>query len=58
MSIYKMVPHGPWIPGVYKTYCQNCGLVRLNNTFTAWAVKMGCDNRAHPNYQQARMGKQ
>lgn len=53
-SKYSMQPHGPWIAGSYKTYCQGCGLVRLNNDFTAWAIRYGCNNRDHPNYEQAR----
>ena len=51
---YEFEPHGPWIPGAYKTRCQKCGLVRLNNAFTEWAVRMGCNNRDHPNYDAQR----
>lgn len=56
MSIqdYKFVPHGPWEKGSYKTYCINCGLVRLNNAFTDWALRMGCNNRDHTNYENER----
>ena len=54
MSKFKIEPHGPWIAGVYKTYCQSCGLIRLNNEFTEWAIRNGCNNRDHPNYENAR----
>ena len=57
---YKLEPHGPWIAGVYKTYCQSCGLVRLNNEFTNWCIRMGCNNREHPQYEfnRNKAGKQ
>lgn len=51
---FKFEAHGPWVPGVYKTYCLNCGLVRLNNRFTEWAIKHGCNNNDHPAYETAR----
>jgi hypothetical protein len=53
-STYKFEAHGPWVIGSYKTYCQGCGLVRLNNDFTNWAIKHGCNNRDHPGYEAAR----
>ncbi len=51
---YEFEPHGPWVPGVYKVHCQKCGLVRLNNSFTDWAVSMGCNNQDHPMYEFQR----
>lgn len=54
MSEFKLKPHGPWVPGTYKPYCLNCGLVKLNNEFTAWAIRMGCNNQDHPQYEQQR----
>ena len=39
---------------VGKPYCIKCGLIRLNNAFTAWAVKVGCQNDLHPAYKQNR----
>jgi hypothetical protein len=51
---FKQVPHGPWVEGSYKPYCVRCGLVRLNNVFTTWAIQHGCNNREHPNYETAR----
>ncbi len=53
-QVFKLEPHGPWVAGIYKTYCQGCGLVRLNNAFTEWAIKYGCNNTDHPNYENAR----
>jgi hypothetical protein len=35
--------------------CKYCGLVYLNNDFTRWAVKMGCNNNDHPGYAAARL---
>lgn len=37
-----------------KQYCGNCGLIRLNNRFTEWAIKMGCKNDLHPAYNNKR----
>jgi hypothetical protein len=54
MNQYKFEAHGPWVAGSYKTHCQGCGLVRLNNSFTEWAIRMGCNNRDHPNYETVR----
>jgi hypothetical protein len=34
--------------------CDHCGLVYLNNNFTRWAIKNGCNNRDHPNYEVER----
>lgn len=34
--------------------CIKCGLVRLNNRFTQWAIKNGCNNDEHPQYQQMK----
>ena len=52
---YKMVGH-QWsiLKGVGKQYCVCCGLVRLNNRFTEWAIEKGCLNELHPQYQSAR----
>lgn len=53
---YKMEPHGPWIPlkGTGKHYCLGCGLIDLNNDFTSWAIKKGCNNKEHPQYSSMR----
>jgi len=56
MGQYKYEPHGPWIllNGVGKSYCLGCGLVNLNNDFTRWCVRMGCNSDEHPQYIQKR----
>jgi hypothetical protein len=38
----------PW------NYCVKCGLVSLKNKFTQWAIKYGCDNESHPQYEQMK----
>ena len=52
---YEYVPHNfvkrkfmPW------SFCQGCGLLSLNNLFTEWAIKKGCDNYYHPSYRSTR----
>jgi hypothetical protein len=35
--------------------CRKCGLIRLHNFFTEWAVKHGCNSDDHPQYQWARV---
>lgn len=53
---YKYEPHGPWIPmkGIGKMKCVRCGLVRLNNDFTRWAIDKGCNNEDHPDHDRKR----
>ena len=34
--------------------CQHCGLVYVKNEFTAWAIRMGCNNVDHPGFADAR----
>lgn len=52
---YKMVGHS-WTQkkNMSKQICKNCGLVRLNNKFTQWAVDKGCMNELHSGYKAAR----
>lgn len=38
----------PWL------VCQHCGLVYLNNPFTAWAIRKGCNSADHPEFQGTR----
>lgn len=38
----------PWV------VCSGCGLVYLKNDFTAWAIRMGCNNSDHPGFAAAR----
>lgn len=35
-----------------KQCCSKCGLLALNNDFTYWAIKMGCNNSDHPSYRK------
>lgn len=52
---YEMVGH-QWTPlkHVGKQYCKNCGCVALNNPFTEWCIRMGCNNKDHPQYESMR----
>jgi hypothetical protein len=34
--------------------CRKCGLIYLNNPFSQWAVRMGCNNDQHPQYEHMR----
>lgn len=34
--------------------CASCGLVYINNSFTAWSVRMGCNANEHPDYERAK----
>lgn len=34
--------------------CQKCGLIMMKNAFSDWAVRMGCNNRDHPQYDAVR----
>lgn len=36
-------------------YCSKCGLVYLNNDFTRWCIKRGCNYSDDPIYAQARI---
>ena len=53
---YKYIPHGPWkaMKGIGKQQCEKCGLVNLNNAFTEWSIKKGCDSYLHVSYKQMR----
>ena len=37
-----------------KQICSGCGLMRLNNNFTRWAIDKGCLSEYHPGYSAAR----
>ena len=56
---YKFKAHSFTKRIVGKQYCSSCGLLSLNNDFTRWAVKMGCNNSLHPNHKRElkRAGK-
>ena len=48
--------HWVYFKGLAREICQNCGLVKLRNDLTEWCVRMGCNNKDHPQYkQQLRM---
>ena len=51
---YSFEPHSFNKTMCGKKVCGNCGLMRLNNDFTNWSVKMGCKNDLHPAYQNKR----
>lgn len=40
--------------GMPQLVCVHCGLVNLNNDFTRWAIRMGCNNNEHPDLQKMR----
>jgi len=37
-----------------RAVCINCGLVRLKNLLTEWAIARGCDYDEHPGWAEAR----
>lgn len=52
---WQVEPH-KWVPfkGIGRKRCAKCGLLALNNKFSQWCVKMGCDHDLHPNYKHQR----
>lgn len=51
---YNLKPHTFKHTITGKQYCHSCGLVRLNNKFSQWAIDKGCLNEYHPDYQKMR----
>ena len=51
---YKFKAHSFNKRIVGKQYCSHCGLLALNNDFTRWSIKMGCNSGDHPNYKNER----
>lgn len=51
---YKLEPHNHSGKICGKTYCTKCGLVYLNNEFSRWYARMGCNADEHPNYKLQR----
>ena len=52
---YSYEPHSfkkrkylPW------SVCSYCGLVSLNNKFTAWSVDKGCNSQYHASYKHVK----
>ena len=41
-------------PILGKHYCVKCGLIRLNNAFTDWAVSKGCNYQDDPGLARQR----
>jgi hypothetical protein len=39
---------------VFGPVCVKCGLVRLRNLLTDWAVRHGCDFADHPGWAHAK----
>lgn len=56
MEIYKFEPHDFRGRILNWNYCINCGLIALKNDFTQWAIKKGCNNEDHPEYDRYRRG--
>lgn len=54
MPAYTMEPHNATGSIVGKKYCVKCGLIYLNNAFTQWAIKKGCNNEDHPEHANMR----
>lgn len=51
---YRFVAHTFDLRVGGKQYCTTCGLIGLNNDFTAWAIRMGCNHKDHPSYGNKR----
>lgn len=51
-----MVEHHAFVirPSIGKAVCKHCGLIKLNNPFSDWCVRNGCDAEDHPNYKTIR----
>lgn len=53
---YTLEAHSPQrsksIP--FALVCKHCGLIYLKNDFTRWAIRMGCNNRYHPDLKTVR----
>lgn len=51
---YKMQGHSFSRTASGKPYCTNCGLMALNNDFSRWSVKHGCNSDLHPSFKAQR----
>lgn len=52
---YKMQDHAFFQhKRIGKSVCRKCGLIALNNEFSNWAMKNGCNNEEHPSYESKR----
>lgn len=54
MAQYKAEPHNFNLAvGAYR-YCSSCGLITFKNEFSQWAIRMGCNHKEHPSYENKR----
>lgn len=51
---YKFEPHHFERRAAGKQYCSYCGLFALNNSFSEWSMRVGCNHRDHPQYASKR----
>jgi len=52
---YIYEPHKPRKRGnITWMVCDGCGLVYLNNEFTRWSIKKGCNYQDSPQFEDAR----
>lgn len=54
MAQYKVEPHSFHKKMLHWQYCSKCGVLRMKNGFSEWAVKMGCNYHEHPSYESQR----
>jgi hypothetical protein len=55
---YEYEPHSvSKMKGIPWSVCNRCGLIYLHNDFTQWAIKKGCNNEDHQEYERMRTGK-
>jgi hypothetical protein len=56
---FVMEPHNFSGKICHWSVCVKCGLIRLRNDFTQWAIRKGCNNEDHPDHarQRAQAGK-
>lgn len=55
LMLYEYEPHSICkIKGLSWSVCNKCGLVYLRNSFTQWAIRYGCNNEDHKDYERMR----
>lgn len=55
MDVFKYEAHSPKKrKHVAWSVCSKCGLIYLNNDFTRFSIKNGCNSNDHPGYAKAR----
>ena len=51
---YKLVGHAWYDPKrISYPVCKNCSLIYMNNPFSQWAIRMGCNYKEHLNYNSS-----